>query len=112
MTVQSALATTSESPWEVLPKVVTANRSGLVALNSYSYEPWLGFSAAAGVPQDVSARLQRAVRLALDKPEARQTLARLGYRVVASSPQEMRDAIVQDMTLYRVLLRSGRVSVS
>ena len=107
-----ALATTSESPWEVLPKVVTANRSGLVALNSYSYEPWLGFSAAAGVPQDVSARLQRAVRLALDKPEARQTLARLGYRVAASSPQEMRDAIVQDMTLYRVLLRSGRVSVS
>lgn len=107
-----ALATTSATAWEVLPKVLTANRSGIDALSSYSYEPWLGFSAAAGVPQDASARLQRALRSALQTAEARQTLGRLGYRVVASGPKEMRDAIVQDMTLYRVLLRSGRVSVS
>jgi tripartite-type tricarboxylate transporter receptor subunit TctC len=107
-----ALATTSATAWEVLPKVLTANRSGIDALSNYSYEPWLGFSAAAGVPQDASARLQRALRSALQTAEARHTLGRLGYRVVASGPQEMRDAIVQDMTLYRVLLRSGRVSVS
>ncbi len=107
-----ALATTSQTAWEVLPKVITANKSGIPALANYSYEPWLGFSAAAGVPQDVSARLQRALRNALEKPEARQTLARLGYRVVTSSAQEMRDAIVQDMTLYQVLLRSGRVNLS
>lgn len=107
-----ALATTSADPWEVLPKVITANRSGLSQLAAYSYEPWLGFSAAAGTPPDVAQRLQKALRAALLTSEAKAALATLGYRVVASSAQEMRDAIVQDMTLYRVLLRSGRVSVS
>ena len=57
-------------------------------------------------------RLQNALRDALRTPEAQATLGKLGYRVVAGSAQEMRDAIEQDMTLYRVLLRSGRVSVS
>ena len=96
----------------MLPQVVTANRSGVAQLAGYSYEPWLGFSAAAGTPAPVVARLQQSLRAALETPEARATLAKLGYRVVASSPEDMRDAIVQDMTLYRVLLRSGRVSVS
>lgn len=107
-----ALATTSATPWEVLPHIKPANLSGVLQLASYSYEPWLGFSAASGTPPDVVDRLQKALRNALRSTDAKSTLGKLGYRVVASSPQEMRDAIVQDMTLYRVLLRSGRVSVN
>lgn len=108
----TALATTSAEPWEVFPKLVPANRSGVLQLSSYSYEPWLGFSAAAGTPAETVTRLQNALRDALRTPDAQATLGKLGYRVVAGSAQDMRNAIEQDMTLYRVLLRSGRVSVS
>ncbi|MFC7409383.1 MULTISPECIES: Bug family tripartite tricarboxylate transporter substrate binding protein [Hydrogenophaga] len=108
----TALATTSADTWEVFPKLVTASRSGVLQLAHYSYEPWLGFSAAAGTPAETVTRLQNALRDALRTPEAQATLGKLGYRVVAGSAQDMRNAIEQDMTLYRVLLRSGRVSVS
>lgn len=108
----TALATTSADTWEAFPKLVTASRSGVLQLATYSYEPWLGFSAAAGTPAETVTRLQNALRVALRTPEAQATLGKLGYRVVAGSAQDMRNAIEQDMTLYRVLLRSGRVSVS
>lgn len=106
-----ALATTSQDTWDVLPQVKPANRSGVLQLAQYSYEPWLGFSAAAGTPSDVADRLQRALSNALRSPEAASALNKLGYRVVVGGPQQMRDAIVQDMTGYRVLLRSGRVQI-
>lgn len=106
------LATTSEKPWEALPGVVTANRSGLPQLTDYSYEPWLGIAAAANTPDAVVQRLRTALRTALLAPATQSALRQLGYRIVAGDAREMRDAIEQDMALYRVLLRSGRVSVS
>lgn len=34
----------------------------------------------------------------------------LGNHIVASTPAEMRDAVLQDLTRYHVLARSGRVA--
>mgnify|MGYP002142678618 CR=1 FL=1 len=47
----------------------------------------------SGTPADTVTRLQNALRDALRTPEAQATLGKLGYRVVAGSAQEMRDAI-------------------
>lgn len=106
-----ALAVTTKTRWDVLPNVKTARESGLPELEDYSYEPWLGFSAAAGTPPEVVDRLQKAIRNAINSEEATATFKRLGFRPVASTPKEMQEAVVEDMTLYRVLLRSGRVRV-
>lgn len=107
----TAMATTTKTPWDLLPRVKPARHSGIPELEDYSYEPWLGFSAAAGIPVPIQEQLQKAVRNALNGEEAGGTMKRLGFRVVASSSKEMLDAIEQDMTLYRVLLRSGRIQL-
>ena len=106
------LATTSEKPWDALPGVETANRSGLPQLEHYSYEPWLGIAAAANIPAAIAQRLRSVLRNAMLAPETKRTLDPLGYRIVAGDERDMRDAIEQDMALYRALLRSGRVNIS
>jgi len=51
------------------------------------------------------------VQQGLKDPSAQAILADgLGYRIVASSVAEMREAVLQDMARYHVLARSGRVS--
>lgn len=103
------LATTGVKRWEVLPTIPTARETRVPELASYSYEPWIGFSAAAGVPRDVVERLSAAVRQGLAESSAQSILQGLGNRIVASTPAEMRDAVLQDLTRYHVLARSGRV---
>ena len=106
-----ALATTGEKRWPVLPDVLTGRETRIPELASYMYEPWIGFSTSAGVPKDVVEKLAAAVQQGLKDPAAQATLsAALGYRIVASSAAEMRDAVVQDMVGYHVLARSGRVT--
>lgn len=103
-----ALGQSSAGRWSVMPNVPALRESGVAALASYEYEPWLGFSVAAGVPLVVRERLSMALRNALRSPEANQ-LQTLGYRVVASTPAEMRKAVDADIVGYKVLARSGRV---
>ena len=104
------LATTGVKRWEVLPNIPTARETRVPELAGYSYEPWIGFSTAAGVPRDVVERLSAAVRQGLADPSAQSMLQGLGNRIVASTPAEMRDAVLQDLTRYLVLARSGRVA--
>ncbi|MGH8845829.1 MAG: Bug family tripartite tricarboxylate transporter substrate binding protein [Polaromonas sp.] len=103
-----ALGQSSAGRWSAMPNVPSLRESGLTALASYEYEPWLGFSVATGVPPAVRERLTMALRNALRSAEANQ-LQTLGYRVVASTPAEMREAVVADIAEYKVLARSGRV---
>ena len=79
-------------------------------LANYSYEPWLGFSAAAGIPKEIRDRLNSALRQSMGSPAVKTMLSGFGYRIIASSSSEMREAIQHDITSYRVLARSGRVT--
>ena len=105
-----ALSTTGEKRWPVLPDVPTGRETRIPELSTYMYEPWVGFSTAAGVPKDVVDKLGSALQQGLKDPSAEAILAGgLGYRIVASSPNEMRDAVIQDLAGYQELVRSGRV---
>lgn len=104
------LATTSAKRWDLLPDIVTARETGIPELANYSYEPWLGFSATAGIPKDVRDRLNSALSQSMTSPAVKARLSSFGYRIIASSPAEMSDAIQQDITSYQVLARSGRVT--
>lgn len=103
------LATTSTSRWDFLPDIVTARETGIPELANYSYEPWMGFSAAAGIPKEIRDRLNGALRQSMDSPAVKAMLFGFGYRIIASSSSEMIEAIQHDITSYRVLARSGRV---
>lgn len=104
------LATTSASRWDFLPDIVTAREAAIPELTNYSYEPWLGFSAAAGIPKEIRDRLNSALRQSMDSPAVKALLTGFGYRIIASSSSEMSEAIQQDLSSYRVLARSGRVT--
>lgn len=104
------LATTSSRRWDFLPDIVTARETGIPELSNYSYEPWLGFSAAAGIPKEIRDRLSSVLRQSMDSPEVKKMLSGFGYQIIASSSVEMEEAIQQDLNSYRVLAQSGRVT--
>ena len=104
------LATTTEQRWALLPTIPTARESGIVELVSYRYEPWIGFSAAAGVPTQVVTRLAEALKIGLQDPAVQSSQGTVGNRVVVSSPAQMRETVLQDMGRYHALARSGRVT--
>ena len=55
-------------------------------------------------------RLNSALRQSMDSPAVKTMLSGFGYRIIASSSSEMGEAIQHDLTSYRVLARSGRVT--
>lgn len=105
------LATSGAARWDVLPKLPTFMESGLPEFKDYVYTPWLGFSAAAGTPPDVTAKLSAALRAVLRQPEAQRMLGNIGYTVVALSPEDMAAAVTRDQAVYRRLLKANRVRV-
>lgn len=104
-----ALGQSSAGTWNAMPDVPPLRESGLSALVDYVYEPWLGFSVASGVPSNVRERLSTALRNALRGSEAAQQLQAQGYRIVATSADEMRQAVLSDTAGYKALAASGRV---
>lgn len=104
-----ALGQSSAGPWSAMPGVPPLRETGIPALADYVYEPWLGFSVAAGVPAPVRERLASALRNALRGSEAAQQLLVQGYRIVATTSEDMRQAVWADTASYKALAASGRV---
>jgi tripartite-type tricarboxylate transporter receptor subunit TctC len=70
-----ALAVTSLERAQTLPDVPTVAESGYPG---FEFTNWMGLVAPAGTPQAVLDRLAAEARAALDKPEAKASLARIG----------------------------------
>ena len=54
----------------------------------FSVTGWYGFYAPAGTPAGIVNRLQAEAKRGLNIPEVKETLAKTGNEVVASSPEE------------------------
>ncbi len=100
------LATTGPRRWDVLPNVPTMTEAGLPG---YVKSAWLGYMGPAGLPADVTARLNSAFKQALEAPEVKNLLASQGYIVRASSPAEFATAIKADLDGFSKVIKSGKV---
>jgi len=80
------LGTTSAVRDPRFPDMPTLSESGLTG---YDLTYWVGLFGPKGLPADVQARLQAAVRTTLADPEVQRKLNGLGMTLVGSTPEQM-----------------------
>lgn len=100
-----ALAVTALQRSAMSPEVPSVAELGLPGLESLA---WNGLLAPAGTPADVIARLSAETVKGMRNPETREALGRLGFEVVASSPEEFSRWIRAESEKWaRVIRASG-----
>jgi tripartite-type tricarboxylate transporter receptor subunit TctC len=87
-----ALAVGSAKRASILPEVPTTIEAGYP---DSDYNFWVGLFAPAKTPRDIVNRLHREVAAAVQTPEMRERLARLGGEPMPLSPEQF-DAMVRD----------------
>jgi tripartite-type tricarboxylate transporter receptor subunit TctC len=100
-----ALAVTALQRNSMSPEVPSVAELGLPGLESLA---WNGLLAPAGTPGDVIARLSAETVKGMQSAETREALGRLGFEVVASSPEEFSRWIRAESEKWaRVIRASG-----
>jgi len=100
-----ALAVTALQRNAMSPEVPSVAELGLPGLESLA---WNGLLAPAGTPGDVIARLSAETVKGMRSAETREALGRLGFEVVASSPEEFSRWIRAESEKWaRVIRTSG-----
>jgi tripartite-type tricarboxylate transporter receptor subunit TctC len=98
-----AIASPQRSP--LMPDVPTVEEAGLPG---YEVTSWFGSFAPAKTPQPIVDRLAREIKQAATHPKFISALAPLGMKVIASSPDEMSQALRRDWDKWgKVIAETG-----
>jgi tripartite-type tricarboxylate transporter receptor subunit TctC len=93
-----AIAVTSVKRLAILPEVPTVAEAGLPR---YEFQSWVGLLAPAATPSAVVRILNEHAVRAARAPDVAERFARDGAEVVASSPDEFRRQISNEMQLWK-----------
>ncbi len=105
-----ALAVNGPLRTKEFPNVPTYPETGAPELRGYEgYKQWVGFIASAGIPQEATTALRGALDQALQTPKLRESLANLGFPVVASTPEQFAASVRAELEANKKLLDSGAV---
>ena len=101
------LAYTGEKRHPGMPEVPTTAEAGLP---QYKHDGgWFGMFAPAGTPADIVDKLSREVRAAMQNPDARGRLQKLGVEPVADSPADFRRFVAAEIKAYAEQVRLAGV---
>lgn len=103
-----ALAVTSKNRSQILPDVPTMTEAGYPDIEGDS---WVGILAPAGTPPDIIALLHREIVKALALPEMKEQLAKLGYDLVASTPEQFAARITFEIDLWAKVIRAANIKL-
>ena len=95
-----ALGITAMERWKELPDVPTIAEAGLTG---YKYDVWYGMWYPAGAPVEYVNRMRSEVVKALEDAEIRRKFIEQGFVPVASTPQDMSKAVVEEIEFHRRL---------
>jgi tripartite-type tricarboxylate transporter receptor subunit TctC len=101
-----AIAVTSPQRWAGLPDVPTVSEQGV---NGYDARSWAGLMAPVNTPAMVITRLNDEVRKALAKPNVKLQLEEMGGEVKASSPDEMKNMISNQVQRWTQLVTESNI---
>jgi tripartite-type tricarboxylate transporter receptor subunit TctC len=73
---------------------------------------WYGIIAPKGVPPQVQVKLNAAINAAVVKPEMADRLKATGEEAAPGSPQDFRDQIVKEISLWGDVVREAGVTVN
>jgi tripartite-type tricarboxylate transporter receptor subunit TctC len=103
-----ALAVTADKRWPELPDVPTMRESGFPDFPS---DILYGLLAPAGTPDAIVGKLNAAVNKALQSPELRANLAKLGIKARPGMSQAFGAAMADDMAKYDEIVRLTGIKV-
>src|SRR6202049_618266 len=103
-----ALAITVGERSKMLPDVPTVSEAGLPGFVSRG---WLGVAAPAKTPKPIIEKLNVAIRKALETPSVADRLTELGLQVKPTSPSEFATFIDQEITDYRSIITSAKITL-
>ena len=99
---------TADKRWPELPDVPTMREAGFPGFPS---DIVYGLLAPAGTPDAVVEKLNSAVNEALQSPELRANLAKLGIEARGGTPQAFGAAMADDMAKYDEIVRLTGIKV-
>ncbi|MDC6166238.1 Bug family tripartite tricarboxylate transporter substrate binding protein [Paucibacter sp. XJ19-41] len=104
-----ALAVTGKSRSALAPELPTVAESGLPGFESIT---WFGVYGPKGLPPAVVAKLNSELNIAMQSPEVRERLARLGAEPVSNaSPAQFAAMVKADSERWGRLIRERKISV-
>ncbi len=90
------------------PDIPTVREAGV----PYDVTVWYGIIAPKGVPPQVQAKLNAAINAAVVMPEMADRLKATGEAAAPGSPQDFRDQIVKEISLWGDVVREAGVTVN
>jgi tripartite-type tricarboxylate transporter receptor subunit TctC len=102
-----ALATTGEKRNEIYPDTPTMIEAKL----DFSVDLWLAIFAPAGMPEDVKAKLVKAVQTVAAKPEFKAQLAHIGATPRGTAPQETAAFVTAEYAKWKQVIIDGKIRI-
>ncbi|SHG89294.1 Bug family tripartite tricarboxylate transporter substrate binding protein [Pollutimonas bauzanensis] len=103
-----ALAVTTSYRSDALPEVPTLQELGL---DGYAIESWQGIVAPAGTPQAIVDKIHRDTVSVLRQDKVASQLEGLGFKIAASTPQEVNDTIIRDIGIYKKIAADAGITL-
>jgi tripartite-type tricarboxylate transporter receptor subunit TctC len=91
---------------KVLPDVPTMREVGFP---NYEASTWYGLYAPAGTSKEIIEKINVDFRLALDRPDIKERLAQLGIDTIASSPEELRSYLTQEIDKWAKVIKAAGI---
>lgn len=102
----NALAITSLKRSSLLPDIPTVAEAA--ALPGFTGGVWFGALAPAGVPKDISDKLNADMVTAIRSPSVQEQYAKLGFETGADTSEDMANVIKSDMAKWSDILSSSQ----
>jgi tripartite-type tricarboxylate transporter receptor subunit TctC len=93
----------------LMPDVPTAEEAGLPG---FTVRSWFGMFAPARTPPGVIERLSREIKKASTDPKFVEALAPQGMQILASSPEEMAQALREDFKMWGDVIRDTGTTIN
>jgi tripartite-type tricarboxylate transporter receptor subunit TctC len=101
------LGVTSAKRDPALPNVPTVAEGGLPG---YEVEFWVGYFAPAKTPSGTVHALNREIVRILNMPDVKDSLVKLGYQVVGSTPEQFAQRVKRDAEKYRRVILESKMT--
>jgi tripartite-type tricarboxylate transporter receptor subunit TctC len=103
-----AIATTGPKRTPAYPDLPTVSEAGLPG---FEVDLWLGIFAPAATPPNVVARLNAELKKALDNPETKAALAKVGVEPRGTSPEEGLQFIRTEFETWRKVIGDAKIQL-
>ena len=100
------LAVSSDRRNPALPAVPTVQEAGVPG---YAVASWNALAAPAGTPPDVIDKINRAARDAVASPAVQERLGKLGMRLQAGTPEQLKALLTAEIKRWGEVIRAAKI---